>query len=353
MIHPGKLTLRLALGGGIFIYLAGDLCVWHGPLRRQLDRACGSGPDAQSAAVADRVVARVYGRPITLSQLERALREDLWLKGKSIEALNATDRKAAREAALDGLIDHELLRAKVGENAAAFKVSDEAIDQRLDRFRARFESSDAMKGAMKSQGIRCEQDLRGRLAARIQQEQYLESKIGLLVRISDEEARQWFDVNAKSLALPERVEVRHIFLPTLDHPSDEAKAKLEVVLADLTKNRRGFAALAKEYSEDPATKDHGGELGWMTRSRLPEDFSAPVFALELHQPTLVRTRLGWHLVEVTGRKPAEARAFEQAKPEILAALEAVKRRDVTREFRRALRQSEAANIKLSDNALEE
>ena len=353
MIHSGKLTLCLALGGGILVYLAGDLCVWHGPLRRQLDRTRGGDPAAQVSGAADRVVAWVFGRPITRSQLERAVREDLWLKGESIEALNAPERKTAREAALDALIDHELLCAKAGIKAAEFKADEKAIEQRLGRFRARFESNDAMTRAMKSQGIRCERDLRGRFAARIEQEQYLESIIGPLVRISDEEARQWFEANLKSLALPERVEVRHIFLPTLDHPADEAKAKLEAVLADLTAKRRDFAALAKEFSEDPATKDHGGELGWMTRRRLPEGFAGPVFMLELHRPTLVRTRLGWHLVEVTGRKPAEARTFEQAKPEILAALEAVKRRDAIREFRRALRQSEAANIKLSENSLEE
>ena len=197
---------------------------------------------------------------------------------------------------------------------------------------------------MKSQGIASEQDLRDRLAARIQQEKYVESKIGPLARSPTRRRGNGLMKTRRSSANPERIEVRHVFIPTLDHPPEEAKAKLDAALADLTAKKKDFATLAKELSEDPATKDQGGALGWMTRDRLPVDFAAPVFSLPLNQPTLVRTRLGWHLVEVTGRKPAEPRTFEQAKPEVLAALEAVKRRQAATEYRDALRRFEAAKI---------
>ena len=162
--------------------------------------------------------------------------------------------------------------------------------------------------------------------------------------MTEEEARAWYEENQKSLAQPERAEARHIFIPTLDHPPEEAKAKLETALADLTSGTKDFATLAKEISQDPATKDHGGSLGWMTRDRLPADLSAPVFSLPLHKPTLVRSRIGWHLIEVTARTPAEPRSFEAAKPEVLAALEAIKRRQAATDFRNALRRFEAEKI---------
>ncbi len=91
----------------------------------------------------------------------------------------------------------------------------------------------------------------------------------------------------------------------------------------------------------------------MSRARLHADFAAAVFPLALEPPALVRTRLGWHLVEVTGRKPAEPRTFEQAKPEILAALEAVKRRQAVTDFRPALRRFEASNIEVFPHRLAE
>ena len=108
-----------------------------------------------------------------------------------------------------------------------------------------------------------------------------------------------------------------------------------------------------ELSEDLANKDHGGALGWMTRERLPADFAAAVFSLALNQPRLIRTTLGWHLVEVTARKAAGPRTFEQAKPEILAALEAVKRRQATADFRQTLRKSAASKIEISQDVLAE
>jgi peptidyl-prolyl cis-trans isomerase D len=344
MSSIGKTTLLAGLCCVTIIYLAGDLCLWHGPLRRQLERA--TPRDRQ-------VVARVCNFPITRSQLERAVRERLWLEGKAIESLTPDKRKSVRAAALDDLIDHQLLRVKAMANASQLTVSDAEIDGCLLRFGGRFESQDAMASAMKSQGIASERALRARLAARIQQEKYVESRIGPIARVSDTQAQQWFDANRRHLTIPERVEARHIFIPTLECPPDEAKAKLEAALADLTANHKDFATLARELSEDPATKDHGGSLGWMTRGRLPADFATPVFQLALNRPTLVRTRLGWHLVEVTGRMPAEPQTFEQAKPEILAALEAVNRRQAVTEFRAALRRSEAPNIEVFHDTLAE
>jgi parvulin-like peptidyl-prolyl isomerase len=336
------MTFQRAAGMALGIYLVCDAFL-HGPVFRAAASLLDPGRENN--------VARVFKQTITRSQLDRAVRERLWLEGKTIDSLTPENLKSVRQAALDELIDQELLRAKAAVAAMDLKVTAEEITGRLDRLAARFESKDEMKSAMKSQGIASERDLRDRLAARIQQEKFVESKIGPPAKVTDEEAKKWFDENQKDLTNPERVEVRHVFLPTLDHPPEEAKAKLESALADLTAKKKDFTTLAKELSEDPATKDNGGSLGWMTRDRLPVDFAAPVFSLSLNQPTLVRTRLGWHLVEVTGRKPAEPRTFEQAKPEILSALEAVKRRKAIADSRAALRKDEGSNIEVFQGAL--
>lgn len=344
MTPLGKFTLRLALYGVVLLYFVGDLFIFKGPLRRKINLSDPASQEAISAAKAKGVVARVFNLQITRDQLERAVRERLWLEGKTPDSITPENLKTIRYAALDELIDHELLRIKAKVNATHLKVTDEEINERLRRLLGRFESKSEMQSAMNSQGIATEKDLRDRLAARIQQEKYVESKIGPLAKVAEDEAKQWFDANLKDLGNPERAEVRHIFIATLDHPPEEAKAKIDAALADLTAKKKDFATLAKELSEDPASKESGGSLGWMTRKRLPLDFAAPVFSLPLNQPTPVRTRLGWHLVEVTARKPAEAPAFEQAKPEILSALEATKRRQAATEFREALRRFEAAKI---------
>ena len=337
MSSPVKSALSLAVFGALVAYLAADLFIFNGPLFRTIENYRTPEND---------LAARVAGHPVTRSQLERAVGEHLWLQGKSTGSATPAELEIARKAALDELIDHELLRLQVKASPAPLTVTDEEIHERLRRLVGRFESKGALETAMKSQGIATEEDLRARLAARIRQEKLIEARIRPSIQVTDAEARQWFDENQKAISLPERIEARHIFLPTLDHPPEEAKLKLDAALTELTEKKKDFPTLAREISEDPATKDSGGKLGWMTRDRLPADFGAPVFSLPVNQPTLLRTRLGWHLVEVTGRKPAERRTFEQAKPEILAALEAIKRRQATEDFRKSLRQQEDAKIEI-------
>ena len=347
-----KLSLRLAIYGAVFLYLVGDLFVFNGPLRRRINLADPSTPEAIAKAKSEGVVARVFNHQITRGQLERAVAERLWLEGKTPESIPPAQRKTLHLAALNDLIDHELLRVKAKAHAPDLKVADAEVDERLRRLSGRFESRDAMEATMKSQGIPSEADLRDRLAARIQQEKYVESKIKPLSEVTEEEARKWFDEHAKELALPERVAARHVFIATLDTPAEQAKATLEAALADLSAGKKDFATLAKELSEDPATKQTGGALGWMTRDRLPADFAEPLFTLPPNKPTLIRTRLGWHLVEVTGKKPSAARTFEEAKPEVLSALRNLKRRQAAQEYRDALRRFEAAKIQVFQDMLE-
>jgi parvulin-like peptidyl-prolyl isomerase len=288
------------------------------------------------------IVAKVSGYPITRSQLDRAVEEQLWLEGKSAADLSAAELKTARESALNALIDHALLRLRMRVDPIA--VSESEVSNRLQLLESRFGGKDALKTAMMRQGPGNEQNLRARLAARIQQEKFVERSIAPSIAVSEQEARKWFEENPQAVALPERVEARHIFIPTLDHPPEEARKTIDEALVALTENKKDFATLAKEISKDPATKDQGGALGWMTRERLPADFSYPLFALEMNKPSAIRTKLGWHLVEVTGRKSAEPRDFNQAKAEIVSALEAVKRRQAVADFQKSLRSSTTIEI---------
>ncbi len=326
--------LLLAAAG----YLVADLALIHGPISRWVR--------ATVAPHQEMPAARVAGFPISRSQLDRAVTERLWLTGQSPSALSSDDLSAARKAALDSLIDDALLRLQVTALKSQLAVTDAEIGSRLARLTSRFENPAALETAMKSQGIPDQAALRERLVSQIRREKFLVLRLGPSVRVTEEEALAWFGEHGKSVANPERIQARQIFIPTLNHPPEEAKQKLETALAELSEKKKDFASLAKDLSEDPGTKDKGGELGWMSRDRLPVDFAAPVFSLEINHPTLVRSRLGWHLVEVTARKPAEPRTFEQAKPEIIAALEATKRRAAVDDLRQNLRKMAAGKIEI-------
>ncbi len=347
-----KFSLRFGAYLLVLGYLALDLYVLNGPLNRRIQSSHPDSPESIAKAKANGVVARVFNHHITRSQLEYAIHERLWLEGKNADDLSPADRKLVTYAALGELIDHQLLRVKTKVNTFELPVSDAEIDERLKRFAARFETKADLQSAMKSMGIPNETALRHRIAARIQQEKYVAMRVDPLVKVSEDEIMEFYEANKESLQIPERIRAKHVFIATLNKPADEAKGILEKALADLNSGKKDFATLAKEISEDYATKEKGGDLGWMSRARLPVDFGEAAFAMEKDKPALVRTKLGWHILQVTDRKAAEARTLEDAKAEITTALDAVKRHQAVTDFRTALRRYEAHKIDIFHDQLE-
>lgn len=346
-----KFSLRFAVYLLVIGYLAGDLFLFNGPLNRRIKAYHPDSPESIAKAKANGVVARVFNHHITRSQLDRAIHERLWLEGKSVSDLTPNDRKLVEYAALGDLIEHQLLRVKVKVNSHELEVTDEEIDTRLKRFVEKFPSATELTEAMKSQGIPDEQALRNRIAARIQQEKYVSMRVDPLVEVSEEEIATFYEENKASLRVPERIHARHIFAETLNTPSEEAKKTLETALTQLADGKKDFPTLAKELSNDPATSQKGGDLGWMSRKRLPVDFSESVFNLKANAPTLVRTKIGWHIVEVTERKPAETPPMTNVSEEIRTAIEATKRHQATNDFRSALRRFEEEKIDIFPDQL--
>jgi len=344
-VRPAKsFVVRIVLYSVALLYLAGDLFVFHGPVLRKIRSARPDSPESLERAKARGMVAQVFGHPIHRDQVERAARERVWLRGLSLDELTPAQRRTERLAALNELVDHTLLRVKVQYNQDEFPISEEEVDEAVRRLAARYPGRDALLEDLRAEGIDSEKELRLRLGARIQQAKYLEERIGEGIAVGEDEAREWFEEHAGDFAMPERVRVRHVFRSTLRHSAGEARATLDKALSELRAGTRGFAELASELSEDPRSRGEGGELGWMSEERLPADFGKPVFAMKPGRAELVRTKLGWHLVEVMERKPRALRSFEAARDEVLAALEAWKREVMVREFRNKLREQDAIAV---------
>lgn len=338
MTSAGRLRLRLWFYGIVLGYLVCDFIIFHGPLHHAV-----AGMFRPSADLA----AEVGSERLTTGQVERATLEKLKLQGKDPAALSAFERKTIRLEALNELIDHEILRQAAAARQDEIEVTEAEIDARLRLLAGRFETRAAMMESARAQGIKDERNLRYREASLIRQEKLVALETAARTKITEEEARKWFDANKDRLRVPALTEVRHVFLPTLEVSEAEAQEKLEAALADLVAGKKDFATLAKEISRDPASSENGGRLGWLAADdRLIPDFTEPVFALEVSKPTLVRSRLGWHLVEVTAKAPARDRTFDETKMEIAAALEALKRREATAAFHAGLRREFGGKIEI-------
>jgi len=342
--------LRVAVYGTALLLLLGDM-MFGGPLRQRMDRQRPGSPESMARARAQGIVARVFKYPITRQQLDRAVAERLWLEGRQDRLLDPGERKLMTYAVLNELIEHQLLRVKVQANSAAVPVSEAEIDAAVLAFRSRFPAAADFPAVLATQGIASEKELRFRLAATLQQEKYIETRIKDAIGVSQDEARAWYDANPKAAETPPLVRARQIFISSSMRSPEEARARVDGAHAELAGSNGDFAALAATLSDDDATKARGGDLGWLEPGRLSQELAAAVAPLKVNEQAIVRSSHGWHLIELTGRREATRRGFDAMHAEILAALEAQKRLYAVGEYRRHLRHLEARRVHVDKEGL--
>lgn len=140
-------------------------------------------------------------------------------------------------------------------------------------------------------------------------------------KISDAQLRTEYQDNIDSYRVPERVKVQHILIKTQGLPKEDApklKAKAEDILKQL-QHGANFAELAKQNSDDPGSKDKGGELGWIVRGQTVPNFEKTAFSLKPGQLSgLVETEYGYHIIQVEDKQTAHTQSFDEVKPQLLA-----------------------------------
>jgi peptidyl-prolyl cis-trans isomerase D len=146
-------------------------------------------------------------------------------------------------------------------------------------------------------------------------------------QISDDELKAQYQQNIQQYQVPNRVHVEHILLMTVgktDAEVEEIRLKAEDVLKQAKKGAK-FEDLAKKYSEDPGTKDKGGDLGWLMQGQTVPEFEKTAFGLEKGKISdLVKTQYGFHIIEVLDKETAHTKPFEEVKDSIKTPLQLAK-----------------------------
>ena len=330
------------------VYLFVDLFVLQGPLYHRVKDSDPRSKKVIAEETARGVAARVYYQPILLTQIDRTVEKRLWSRGRRAAGLEREELRQERMAALNEMFQEHLLRIKVRFNAAEIQVSDEEVADAVKTFKKRFATEQLLEGAIANQGWEGEKELVARIRAKLEQEAYLRKYVG--VEVSEEEVQSFYQENQERFVLPERVKARHIFSAALDHPGGGARALAEIVLNALQEGQ-DFSELCSEYSEDPATKENGGELGWMSRNRMPEGLGEQVFRLQPGAVQILETRLGAHVFEVQERKSARQQTFEEVRNELEEALSNQRREEGTQQYLRVLHHREAKNLEIFSEVL--
>ncbi len=114
---------------------------------------------------------------------------------------------------------------------------------------------------------------------------------------------------------PEEVKASHILIKADEKNADEVK-KAEATAKDVLKQVKAggdFAALAKKFSDDPGSKEKGGDLGFFSKDRMVPEFANAAFALSKGQVSeLVKSAFGFHIIKVTDKKAAVTKNEAQA-----------------------------------------
>ncbi len=149
------------------------------------------------------------------------------------------------------------------------------------------------------------------------------------VKVSDQDLRSYYDAHKSEYAQEEQVKARHILVMVNDQRND---AQAQARIAEVKKKLEGgadFAAMAREYSDDTASKDKGGDLGYFGRNKMVKEFEDAAFSAQpgkLVGP--VKSSFGYHLIEVTDKRPAGEQPFDAVKEQIRARLTAERSRDL-------------------------
>ena len=118
-----------------------------------------------------------------------------------------------------------------------------------------------------------------------------------------------YDSRGKEFATQEERQASHILV--------KDKKKADDLFAQVTAAPAKFAELAKANSEDPGSKDQGGDLGFFGRGAMVKPFEEAAFSMkkdEIRGP--VASDFGFHIIKLTGMKGGEIPAFDTIKAKI-------------------------------------
>ncbi|MBV9773213.1 MAG: peptidylprolyl isomerase [Gemmatimonadetes bacterium] len=282
------------------------------PLRAQGTPAA----PAPGEEVVDRVVAVVGDTTLLLSDVQEEV-ERLRASGRPIP----TDPQG-QDAMIRQIVDtrvNDLIVVQAAHHAG-IEVQDQevtqATEQDMKEVQQRFGSEAAFRQALAQSGMTLEEYRQQRTdanRARMLSQRFMQKQMGTVVKpvVTDAEMQAYFDAQKGQLgARPATVSFQQVVVEPV--ASDSAKAaarrRAEQVANEL---RAGgdFEVLAKRYSDDPGTKERGGELGWFRQGQMVRAFEDVAFALRPGDVSgIVETPFGFHIIKLEKTRGAERQA---------------------------------------------
>jgi peptidyl-prolyl cis-trans isomerase SurA len=268
--------------------------------------------------VTNAIAAIVNGEIITLHDVKREA-QPVISEAEKTGTMNDADRNRIRRTTLDRLIEKKLTEQKSRE--LNIRVSEEEVRQAIDDVRKQnnIPSQEALESALAAQGLSMDQ-YRSQLREQIEKLKLVSMEVRAKVQVGESEMRDYYNANQAKYTEDETYRARHIFFKTDEKASPDAikhsHATAFAVLAE-AKSGKDFAELAKSYSEDPAARKDGGDLGSFKKGDMQPDLEKTILSLKPGEVSdLVTTPIGLHIIKLEARVAGTIKPFESVKAEI-------------------------------------
>ena len=264
--------------------------------------SCGS----DSSASAD-VVARVNGKDITTSQLEKQVQSRL---NGSDQPQSSEEQQDLKLQVLNQLIIDQILLEMA--SAAGLSATDAEVDVKFNESKSQY-TEEKFQDLLKEQKVTVD-DLRSELRKSITIEKLVNKEITSKISVTDAEIKNFYDKNKQSFNLPESYHIAHILVTPVADPDlhngknddakspEEAKAKAARLLKEV-QGGMDFGTVAKEYSEDPSSGPAGGDLAFQPLQAIENVDPKLAQAVQKMRtgetfPQVIETRLGFHILKL-------------------------------------------------------
>jgi peptidyl-prolyl cis-trans isomerase SurA len=260
----------------------------------------------------DGVAALVGDQPILVSEVKEALR----FQEQSNPALASLPGATRCDKVLGQLIDEKVILAKA--KAETLDVSESEVSQLVERRVAemteRAGGQEALLNVLRQRGNLSMGQYRLRMSRQLKEERLKEKIRDKYVAKSEpvrEEVLSFYRQYKDSMPMmPDQVKLSQIVVKFTVDPSRETEA-LAQANKTITRLRAGeeFAKLARELSQDPGSRDSGGDIGFMKRGELDPAYEKAALNLEAGRFTQgsVRSRFGWHVIELVQKHDQDFR----------------------------------------------
>ncbi len=266
---------------------------------------------------------------------DQEIREEAERLRPSYEQAFADEDAQAREVRLmdwskENVIERVLLRQEAKSNGEEIPAAD--VEVALATLKQRYEKPEEL---YKEFNADSEEKVKEMIELQMKVERTISGIYATAPEPSEQEIREYYEQNKERFASGEQLRVAHI-VKYVNWQTDEATALEAVTQAhNEVKGGAPFEAVVDKYTD---CADSGGDLGYVTRGQMVEEFEDVVFNLNVGQVSDVfRTRFGFHVAKVYDRRPPAVAPLKEVKQQIAEQIAEQKREQALGDYLDGLR----------------